>query len=99
MNLRRIIQLLNVRRTAELERKYLETIGHAASLADSAVRVSRAYAESALRMDRVLTVSVAEGVRQDLEAIQAMMASGQIRDAKTRLDSLLLVIGRTDVPA
>lgn len=89
----RLLQLLNVRRTIALENSYLAVVQGAAKISQSAVEIGRAYVRSQTGnpIDVALGAAVRGSVLSNLETIQHLMATGQIKEAKLALDSLILV--------
>lgn len=95
MTLRRILQLLNVRRTIRLERDTERLMASSLNLAQSTERLAAALlqipAPGAKLIDTAVGIAARGSVVSNLETIQHLMETGQIKEAKLLVDSLILI--------
>lgn len=102
MKLRRLIQLLNFKRTAQLEQEAAQFKSNTLDLLAANRRLLGATEELVAEflakpvsgqhaIDTALQIATRGSLQSNLIEIQRLMACGQIRDAKMMLDALILV--------
>lgn len=88
--MRRLLQLLNLRRTIRLERDMERLMVSSANMAEASLSLAKARCQST-GIDYAAALDFVGAVRANLETIQHYLATGQVGQAKLLLDALVLV--------